>query len=132
MPVPVPAGETALGHWRLRATLLVPTLADDGAGGQEVLWTTGASFAAYAEPVMSTESMTLGRRTAAPLTVRTWFRRDVKAETDFGINARLQIVDGLSAPALYEISGTRPIAGPSGESLELALDLIGLSIDEAA
>ena len=102
MPLPIQGGETALGLWRLRATLIMPTLVDDGAGGQIVDWAPGASFAAYRETAAMTEAITVGLRTQALLTVLTWFRRDIKAETDFGVNARLQVTDGVRRDPLRD------------------------------
>ncbi len=131
MPLSPQAGLTALGHWRLRATLLTPTLIDDGAGGQIVDWTPGVSFAACEETTASAEAMGMGLRTQALLTVLTWFRRDLKADTDLGVNARLQVTDGV-AVTLYEMTGPpREVPGPGGERQLVALDLIGLPVEEA-
>jgi hypothetical protein len=137
MPLPMQAGLTALGHWRLRATLIMPALVDDGSGGQDVEgWTTGASFAAFADTETMSEAITVGGalRTQRLLTVLTWFRRDVISETEpvLGIKARLEVTDGSGPVQPYEISGTRQVAGPSGEPLLLALDLVALPLDEPA
>lgn len=130
MPLPFQAGETALGFWRLRCTLLTPTLVDDGAGGQTVEWTPGTSFAAVEGTTASAEAMGMGLRTQVLRTVETWFRRDLKSDTDLGVNARLHVTDGVTA-TLYEMAGPpREVAGPGGERLRIALDLIGLAADE--
>lgn len=89
----------AIGEMRERVTLQSPQRAPDGAGGQDITWTSGATVWAKVEEGRGRERLVGGRRaaeTAFTLTIR--YRSGITTEMRVLWKGRVLNITGLSDP----------------------------------